>query len=818
MKHTLLISILLGFTLSLSAQRITVSGMVTDSRTGESLLSANVYEDKTTNGTVTNEYGFYNLTINAGEKGVVCSYMGYTSQIVEGNFQRDTVIHFQLEPSLEIEEVTILNKGPAHDVRSTQMGSLELPILKAKTLPVLLGEVDIIKSLQLMPGVSGGVEGSTGIYVRGGGPDQNLILLDGVPVYNANHLFGFFSVFNADAIKAVTLLKGGFPARYGGRLSSVIDIRMKDGNMKEYHGEVSLGLLSSKAVIEGPIIKNKTSFIVTGRRTYLDALTYPFQLLANLINNGAGYKAYAGAYFYDLNAKVNHKFNDKNRLFLSGYFGKDEFFMKNEYRYESPAERYYEHFTSEDRLNWGNATAALRWNHIFSPRLFSNMDLTFSDYALTTGSLYKTVSSQDTSVISDSQNSAYYSRIRDYAFKYQFEYRPGMRHQMRFGVSNTLHYFSPGIGVQKFTSLEESANIDTSYGESNLPANEFYAYVEDDFTITDKLKANLGFHYSNFYVRDTLYHSFEPRISLRYLIRDNLSLKASYVRMSQYLHLLTNSTVGLPTDLWIPVTDQIIPQKSWQVALGAVLEFKNNYEFSIEAYYKDMENLTEYVEGASFTSINDSWESLVTQGSGVSYGVEFFFQKTLGKLTGWVGYTLSKTERQFEGISYGRVFPYKYDRRHDVSIVATYKLNERIDFGGSWVFATGHAFTLGDEFFVNNGYYEDQINQPAGPEDPYYYYYQEEDPSMNFDTYFKYRNSYRMPNYHRLDLGANFHQQGKWLYKTLSVGVYNVYARQNPLYVTETLTFNEEKLRWEPALRQLSLLSFIPYLRFSAKF
>jgi hypothetical protein len=288
--------------------------------------------------------------------------------------------------------------------------------------------------------------------------------------------------------------------------------------------------------------------------------------------------------------------------------------------------------------------------------------------------------------------------------------------------------------------------------------------------------------------------------------------------MSQYLHLLTNSTVGLPTDLWIPVTDQIIPQKSWQVALGAVLEFKNNYEFSIEAYYKDMENLTEYVEGASFTSINDSWESLVTQGSGVSYGVEFFFQKTLGKLTGWVGYTLSKTERQFEGISYGRVFPYKYDRRHDVSIVATYKLNERIDFGGSWVFATGHAFTLGDEFFVNNGYYEDQINQPAGPEDPYYYYYQEEDPSMNFDTYFKYRNSYRMPNYHRLDLGANFHQQGKWLYKTLSVGVYNVYARQNPLYVTETLTFNEEKLRWEPALRQLSLLSFIPYLRFSAKF
>ncbi|MBN1950036.1 MAG: TonB-dependent receptor plug domain-containing protein [Bacteroidales bacterium] len=815
MKRILLLLSMIAIAMNMHAQRITLSGMVTDSKTGESLLSANVYADRTTNGTVSNDFGFYSLTINPGKQGIVCSFIGYTSQRIELNFYKDTVIHFQLEPTLEIEEVTVVNKGPMHDVKSTQMGAVELPIRKIKTLPVLLGEVDIIKSLQLMPGVSGGVEGSTGIYVRGGGPDQNLILLDGVPVYNANHLFGFFSVFNADAIKSVTLLKGGFPARYGGRLSSVIDIRMKDGNMKQYEGEVSIGLLSSKAVIEGPIWKDRTSFIVTARRTYLDALTYPFQILINMANNGAGYKAYAGAYFYDVNAKINHIINDKNRIFLSGYFGKDEFFMNDEYRYESPAERFYEHYTSEDKLDWGNATTVLRWNHIFSARLFSNMDLTYSNYALNTGSFMKTISSQDTSVSSEMMSYDYFSRIQDMAFKYQFEYRPAMNHEMRFGISNTLHYFSPGVSVQNFESLDLDANLDTTYGESNLPANEFYAYVEDDFSISKRLKANLGFHYSNFYVRDTFYHSYEPRISLRYLLKDNLSIKASYVKMSQYLHLLTNSTIGLPTDLWIPVTDRIVPQKSWQVSLGAVLGIRNNYEFSIEGYYKNMENLTEYREGASFTDINDTWEALIVQGRGWSYGIEFFFQKTLGKTTGWVGYTLAKTERQFEEISFGRVFPFKYDRRHDVSVVLTHKLNERIDFGGTWVYATGHAFTLGDEFFVNNEYYEEQLNPAYEGYDDYYY---PDNPEENYDAYFEHRNSYRMPTYHRLDLGVNLHKQKKRVYQTVSFGVYNVYGRQNPLYVRETMSFNEENLRWEPALQQLSILTFIPYFRYSIKF
>ncbi len=813
MYKTLCILSLLCLVDSLSAQKLTVSGMVTDSETGESLLSANVYEEKNYNGTATNNYGFYSLTLNKGKNAIVCSYTGYTSQKIELNINKDTVIHFRLKPSIEIEEVTIFNKGPMHDVQSSQMSALELPVLKAKTLPVLLGEVDIIKSLQLMPGVSGGVEGSTGIYVRGGGPDQNLILLDGVTVYNASHLFGFFSVFNADAIKSVSLLKGGFPARYGGRLSSVIDIRMKDGNMKEFAGEASIGLLSSQAIIEGPILKDKTSFILTGRRTYFDVLTYPFQLLGNMINNGAGYKAFAGAYFYDVNAKINHVFNDKNRLFLSGYFGKDKFYMNDEYKYESPEERHYEHYTSEDKLSWGNATTTLRWNHIFSPRLFSNMDLTYSDYSLNTGSFEESISSEDTTVIYDKTVLDYYSRIRDIGYKYQFEYRPAMNHQMRFGLSNTLHYFSPGVGVEKFKTNEGTSDLDTTYGEKNLPANEFYSYIEDDFTITRRLKANLGFHYSNFHVRDTTYHSFEPRVSLRYLLRDNLSVKASYVKMTQYLHLLTNSTVSLPTDLWIPATDRLTPQESWQVSLGAVLGIKNNYEISLEGYYKEMNNLTEYREGSSFTDIDDTWESLVSQGSGVSYGVELFFQKTLGKTTGWLGYTLSKTERQFDDISFGRVFPYKYDRRHDISIVLTHKFNDKIDIGGSWVYATGHAFTLGDEFYVTNEYYEDQLQ--LSPEVIEEYYGEEE---SDFDSYFKYRNSYRMPTYHRLDLGINMHKQKKRVDRTISLGIYNVYARQNPLYVRETLTFNEQKLRWEPALKQLSILTFVPYIRWAIKF
>jgi len=811
MRKILLYILLAVSNIQLYAQKATISGMVTDSESGESLLSANVYNKESHTGTVTNNFGFFNLTLSKGRNIIVCSYTGYNTREIELILRKDTIIHFQLVPVIELEEVTITDRGPKHDVTSTMMDVIDLPVLKTKSMPVLLGEVDIIKSLQLMPGVSGGIEGSSGLYVRGGGPDQNLILLDGVPVYNANHLFGFFSVFNADAIKSVTLIKGGFPARYGGRLSSVIDIRMKDGNMKKFGGEASIGLLSSKAMIEGPIIKDRTSFIVTGRRTYLDALTYPFQILGNMINNGAGYKSFAGAYFYDVNAKVNHIFNDRNRLYISGYFGKDKFFSKSEYRYESPGELIYEHFTNEDDLLWGNATASLRWNHIFSPRMFSNMDFTFSNYKLSTGSFYELISSKDTTIQTESQIANYYSRIRDYGFKYQFEYRPAEKHLMRFGISNTLHYFSPGVGMEKHHTYESTSDIDSTYGELNLPANEFYAYMEDDFDLTRRLGINLGMHYSNFYVRDTLYHSIEPRISIRYLITDDISVKAGYIWMTQYLHLLTNSTIGLPTDLWIPATDLLDPQKSWQASIGAVYQIKNNYELSIEGYYKDMWNLTEYSEGASFTNVDDNWESVIEQGNGRSFGIEFLFQKTQGNTTGWIGYTLSKTDRQFENISFGRVFPYKYDRRHDISVVVTHKFNERIDIGCTWVFATGNAFTLGDEFYVSNETYENILDpdrlSPFAPESP-----------VKFNSYFKYRNSYRMPDYHRLDLGVNFHKQRKVFYTTFSLGIYNVYAHQNPIYVKETISFNEETLRWEPALKQLSILTFIPYFRYSVKF
>jgi hypothetical protein len=783
-------------------QNHTLTGFVFDISNGEPLLGANVYDIKTYLGTTTNSYGFYSLTLPYGIKEIKFSYVGYKPVIKKIDFSKDTIINIELVSTLDLDEVEITGKGIKQKMLSSQMSINELPMRDLKKIPVFFGETDIIKTIQLMPGVQSGSDGSSGLFVRGGGHDENLILLDGVPVYNVNHLFGFFSVFNADAINSVTLVKGGFPARYGGRLSSVLDIRMKEGNLKEFHGTVSVGLISAKATIEGPVVKDKSSFIITARRTYVDLLSYPVQAIINNIHKDEG-KNYGGYYFFDLNGKINYKFSEKNRLYLSAYMGNDKTYGK--FKYED--KNYYDQ--NNFKLRWGNITAALRWNHVFNNKLFANTRISYSRYHFNVGETYTNRNMND--------NSKYVydfgSGINDVAVSTDFDYIPVPKHYIRFGASYIFHTFTPGVNV--YSSKEENNGnitvVDTTYGNSNIYASEIDAYIEDDFSVGNRIKINAGLHLSGFAVRNKFYTSAQPRASIRVLTTKNMSIKASYAMMQQYLHLLTNSSIGLPTDLWLPVTDTIKPMNSQQVALGTVYNIKNIIEVSVEGYYKWLNDLIDYKPGASFLTSNQSWEDLVTVGNGNSYGVEFMIKKNVGKLTGWIGYTLSWAWRRFVEVSPNK-FPFSYDRRNDITIVITYNVNDHIDIGGTWVFGTGYPVTLPyDKYLVlaqdnyRNYVYEDE-----------YYQYS----NLPYIDNVEQRNNYKMANYHRLDLGINLHKTKKHGERIWSFGIYNAYFRQNPFFLFIDYDYdNYDGINQpEKVLKQVSLFPGIPYFSYTFKF
>ncbi len=758
------------------SQTYTISGTIEDVKTGEKLLGANIYDELTYKGTVSNYYGFYSLSLPKGKIKFTISYVGYQSIQKEFVLHSDTVINISLNPSIELKEILVVDKAESK-VRSSQMSVAEIPVQTIKSLPVLMGEVDIIKTIQLLPGVQSGGEGMSGLYVRGGGPDQNLILLDGVPVYNANHLFGFFSVFNADAIQNISLVKGAFPARYGGRLSSVLDIKMKEGNNKEFKGEGSVGLISSKLTLEGPIINDKTSFIISGRRTYADILAQPFIKYAA---SQEGYdKLSGGYYFYDLNAKINHKFSDRSRLYLSSYLGRDKAYSKIK---ESDSNKRYE---NNSDIHWGNITTALRWNYILNNKLFSNSTITYSKYKFLTGIEF--LETQNNPKLSNHFKYEYSSGIDDIAGKIDFDYIPNTNHYIRFGINNIYHTFNPGVSA--FNYSDQQTNVDTTFGNKEIYSNELAVYAEDDIKITGNLKANIGLHYSGFYVKNKFYNSLEPRLSARYLINEKLSVKAAYSQMNQYLLLLTNSSMSMPTDLWLPVTDRIKPQKSIQYAIGSAYALTSDIDISVEGFYKKMSNLIEYKEGASFFSISNDWQDKIVQGQGWAYGAEFFVQKKVGKTAGWIGYTLSWSNRRFEGISFDKVFPYKYDRRHDISIVVTHKFNDKVDVGLTWVYGTGNAITLATEKYV------------VKTDDGYEYV-----------EYYEKRNGYRMTAYHRLDVSANFHKQKKWGKRTWSIGVYNVYNRLNPFFLNFEDDYNNNG---KVVLKQYSIFPIIPSVSYS---
>lgn len=806
MRTTLsLLLMLLAVAIPAAAQKVTVSGFVTDAGSGERMIDATVYEKASFAGTTTNNYGFYSLPLRRGGSVIIVSYLGYDPITVELNLTRDTVMNFSLVmSSSEIGAVTITASGRQSKIESPQMSMIDIPVEKFLKLPVIFGEADVLKVIQLLPGVQSGTEGSTGIYVRGGGPDQNLFLLDGVPVYNASHLFGFMSVFNPDAVKSVQLYKGGFPARYGERLSSVVDIRMKEGNQKEFHGNFAIGLISSKLSLEGPIIKDKTSYIISARRTYYDVLAQPFILA---LNEDKDSRTTGGYYFYDLNAKINHRFTDRSRLYLSSYLGRDRAFTRNRSKpdfYDENNDRY--EFKDSYGLGWGNIITSLRWNYLITNKLFSNTTLTYSkyDFDVTIESSTENLTTRAKEV----DYFRYFSGIGDVGAKIDFDYYPSTSHSVKFGAGYTWHNFKPGVTTFRYYPMYEDVGIDTTFGDVKIRASEFIAYGEDNFDITPRIKMNAGIRLSLFNVQDTSYFVFQPRVSLRYLATDDLSFKVSYSKMAQFVHLLTTSAISLPTDLWLPVTRRFEPPISHQVAIGSSFRLPGDLEMTIEAFYKTMDNLIEYKEGAFFGGTGAGWEAKVEKGRGWAYGAEFLIEKNFGKLTGWVGYTLSWTERQFENLNFGNVFPAKYDRRHDISVALTHTFSEKVDAGLVWVYGTGNAATLGineypPEDFMDGDYYYSNITEYPG------------------------RNNYRTPSYHRLDLGVNLHKQKKHGIRTWSFSVYNAYSRHNPFFIYWSTEYYSEPdpdnpgemiYYTKPVLKKVSIFPIIPSVSYSFKF
>lgn len=775
-----------SFSLAFGQNKFTISGYVKDGETGEAMIGAKVYVPELKVGAIANVYGFYSITLPEGNHEVIFSFVGKepTKKLI--TLDADISLNIELLPVRMLGEVVVTGEVKQHE--STEMSTTELPMSKVKSLPVLLGEVDIIKTAQLLPGISSGSEGSSGIYVRGGGPDQNLILLDGVPIYNANHLFGFFSVFNADAINNVKIVKGGFPAEYGGRISSVIDIRMKEGDMKQIHGEGSVGIISSKFMINGPIIKDRTSFMISARRTYLDILAKPFIALANSQNTG-GDKVTGGYFFYDVNLKINHIVNDKNRIYFSAYLGDDKFYVGSTYDYDYNGTSFIEESTGG--LSWGNKIMALRWNHQFGPKLFANTTLNYSDYKFKTGFSLKNYEVGKENDPDQNFSFDYLSGITDWGGNIHFSYYPGPNHKIEFGVGEIYHTFKPGVNQFKYD--DNGATLDTVFGGKRTYAHEFYGFIQDDFKINKRIMGNVGLHFSNFIVREKYYHALQPRAAFNFLLDEKSSIKVSYSRMAQYLHLLTNTTIGLPTDLWVPATDTIPYQIGDQYAIGYTRELQKGYRIGAETYYKQMNNMIEYKEGASFFDTSNDWEQLVEVGKGFSYGLEVLLEKRTGKTTGWIGYTLSWTNRKFENLNNGEIFPYRYDSRHDISVVITHKFNDKIDVGLVWVYSTGNAVTLA-------------LQQYSALNDQY-----------NFNSVVEHvdeRNNYRMPSYHRLDLGVNIHKEKKWGDVTWSFGLYNAYNRQNPFY----LEFGYLKGGNEKVLKQISLFPIIPSVNYSFKF
>jgi hypothetical protein len=759
-------------TSSLFAQNYTLSGYVRDENSGEDLIYATIYDESTQKGVATNVYGFYSLSLPAGQHRLKVNYTGYTELIIEIDLQKDSSLNLRLSNQSGVmmdSAVVVTDERTNENVESTQMGTVELSTREIKKIPALMGEVDILKAIQLLPGVLAAGEGNAGFFVRGGGVDQNLILLDEAVVYNAGHLLGFFSVFNADAIKNTTLIKGGMPANYGGRLSSVVDIQMKDGNNQNFGIEGGIGAISSRLTLEGPLIKDKASFILSGRRTYAFEIAQPFLRGTNF--EGTNY------FFYDFNAKANYRISQRDRLFLSGYFGRDVLDLNNPDR------------DLNFKLNWGNATATLRWNHLINDKLFMNSMLIFNDYDFSSGG------SQDQFAFQLE------SGVQDWGTKIGFDYYPSANHHLKFGGDYTYHIFTPNLA--EGTSGEEVFIIDPD----QKYAHEAGIYFLDDWKISPEWSVNIGVRASIFQQvgpyssrQDSVeygtlepvrtYWGLEPRFSSKYSLSNQSSIKAGVTLGRQYIHLVSNSATTLPTDLWVPSSDRVLPQWGLQYALGYFHNFMDNmFESSIEVYYKDLYNQLDYSETYTQT-IDTEVEDEFVSGRGEAYGLELFLRKQKGQFTGWISYTLSRSLRNFEDIQ-GNIFPSRFDRLHDLSIVASYDY-KRWNFGATFVFGSGSPFTPIESIYLLGG-------TPV--------------------TEYGNRNEARLPAYHRLDLSAAFQLNKKEqpFESKLVFSIYNAYNRRNVFFTYVSPESDEQTGQIELKAYKVSLFPIIPSISWNFK-
>lgn len=764
-----------------------ISGTLIDKISRETLIGANIFDNINRKGTTANEYGFYSLTLPEGDIELHFSYIGYEPVVKKIRTEGNILLNVELQPANNLNEVVVLSDKPETGINATNMGAMDIPLEIIKSTPSLLGESDVMKTLQMMPGVQVGTEGSAGIYVRGGGPDENLILLDGVPLYNVDHLFGFFSVFTPESLKKVSMFKGSFPARYGGRLSSVIDVRTNDGDMRNYHGVIGLGLLSAKIQMEGPIIKDRTAFHFTFRRSYLDLLARPFMR----DNFKFSY------FFYDLNAKLNHRFNDKHRVYLSVYSGRDQLDTRFDENWEKAESE------NKNNIKWGNTTSALRWNYVISPKLFSNTTVAYTEYKFNFNTKFYEKFLNTDNRIENSYSSFFDSGIWDWTFNTDFDYRPLPKHHIKFGLGYLYHCFKPEALTSRIKTNENGAVQDTVYNslsDSKVFAHEASIYAEDNFEVGSRLSINAGLHLAMFRVQEKAYISLQPRVSVGYKISEALTMKGAYTKMSQYIHLLSGYTISMPTDLWVPATKHIEPMSSHQFSLGAYHTGIRGWEFSIEGYYKDMSNVLEYKDDAFLMGASANWEDKVEMGKGRASGIELMAQKTIGKTTGWLSYSLSKSDRKFskDGINEGKRFPYRYDRRHSLNLTLSHKFSEKIDVGAAWVFYTGGVTTIGEE--------QTLIIRPDGTAGW----------GNSEADYIKERNNYRMPASHYLNVGINFNKKTKRGVRIWNFGLYNTYNAMNPTFIYKDAKWTDDG-DTKTIIKKITVLPIIPSVSYTYK-
>ena len=777
----------------------TISGFLEDAETGEKLIGASVYDRNSKKGALTNPYGFYSLTIESGEVDIVFSYLGFKPQNRTFNLDQHKRFNLSLESDLTLKEVTVY----ATDSNSTVKG-VSVDVINTsdiKRLPSLGGEKDLLRTTHLLPGVQTGTDGVGGIYVRGGNAGQNLILIDGVPVYYISHAVGLFSIFNTEAIRTAKLVKGGFPARYGGRISSVLDIRTKEGNMKEINGWANIGLLTGSAGLEGPLVKNRSSFFLSGRLSYLDLYLKPYSAS---LKNEIGEKGETTYDFFDLNAKINYSFSDEDKVYLSFYSGGDVFLDQGEesreYLFEEGGEQFlfdYQ-YKYHQALEWNNKVAAMRWNHLFSDKLFGNTSVTYSK--LDVGFDYTTLDSltqedSDEALIKSYAQGFYRTGIEDLGVHLDFDLVPNAAHYFRFGLSVHSKNFNPGAVIySEFSEFNPADEANSDW----VKAVEYNAYFEDEF-IFGKWTVNTGLRASVQSVTKRNYRILEPRLAVSWRVFHGWRFKSAYSRTSQFLHLLSSSGIGLPTDLWVPSTNKIAPQIASHYVAGSSVDIGKQFVLDFEVYYKKMKNLLSFSEGAS---LYNEWRENVTQGVGSSYGLEVLLKKYKGNTTGWLAYTLSYTDRQFDRINFGNPYPFKYDRRHDLKIMFAHRFNPVFEITANWIFSTGFTYNLPlEKFSVPLSEYL-PVDHPA--------------PIIDYGT----KNQNRMPAYHRLDLNLNIYLSRKKTDHQISLGVTNVYDKKNPLYyqLRRELNVVDQEIFETNKFVQVLLLPIVPSVSYSLKF